>query len=289
LGRFIPVKTGDQNILKQILSNNMQNIADNAENADNDRDGLKKWEEVIWKTDISKSDTDGDGFTDGEEVAAGYDPLDSASNQKTLKKNPTQAQLSQLDFSSSVNLTDKLAESISKGIVNSGGLQNLNDSGSANLLNQGISGKETAEFIAEFHIQIPKEELKVSPDNSPLAIKKYYSSVSEIMMKDPLFFKSSNPFVSNDGQINFSFVSDYVKYYGTAIISMKNIVVPSDFFSIHKQWIELAMANKRALEALGNMEKDPLMAILAIQQGERITQEMADLMIKLSDLFKKYL
>ena len=61
------------------------------------------------------------------------------------------------------------------------------------------------------------------------------------------------------------------------------------FFNMHKQWIELMMANRRALEAMENMEQDPLMALLAIQQGERITKETADLMIKFSDLLKKRL
>jgi|GEM_PF-6804291 len=41
---------------------------------DADHDGLTIWEERVWKTDPAKADTDGDGATDGAEVAAGSDP-----------------------------------------------------------------------------------------------------------------------------------------------------------------------------------------------------------------------
>ena len=42
---------------------------------DSDSDGLKDWEEALWKTDINRADTDGDGSTDATEVAQNHDPL----------------------------------------------------------------------------------------------------------------------------------------------------------------------------------------------------------------------
>ena len=43
--------------------------------ADGDQDGLTKAEEAIFKTDITRKDTDNDGFTDGAEVEGGYSPI----------------------------------------------------------------------------------------------------------------------------------------------------------------------------------------------------------------------
>ncbi len=43
--------------------------------ADSDRDGLKDWEEELWRTDPDHSDTDGDGVTDAEEIKNGRNPL----------------------------------------------------------------------------------------------------------------------------------------------------------------------------------------------------------------------
>lgn len=41
---------------------------------DADEDGLKDWEEVLWKTDSHNKDSDRDGTSDGEEVSLGRDP-----------------------------------------------------------------------------------------------------------------------------------------------------------------------------------------------------------------------
>ena len=42
---------------------------------DDDNDGLSNSQEIIYKTNPEISDTDGDGYSDGEEVLGGYDPL----------------------------------------------------------------------------------------------------------------------------------------------------------------------------------------------------------------------
>src|SRR3990167_7988543 len=42
--------------------------------SDSDNDGLKDWEELLWKTDPRNPDTDGDGTTDNEEILAKRDP-----------------------------------------------------------------------------------------------------------------------------------------------------------------------------------------------------------------------
>jgi hypothetical protein len=50
--------------------------------ADNDEDGLSNNDEAIWGSDPDNRDTDGDGYLDGEEVAAGHDPTIPAPNDK---------------------------------------------------------------------------------------------------------------------------------------------------------------------------------------------------------------
>ena len=42
---------------------------------DNDNDGLKDWEEGLWRTDPNNPDTDGDGTNDGDEARDGRNPL----------------------------------------------------------------------------------------------------------------------------------------------------------------------------------------------------------------------
>ncbi|MDD3190875.1 MAG: hypothetical protein PHI66_04280 [Candidatus Pacebacteria bacterium] len=53
-------------------------IGTNINNPDTDGDGLSDFEEEAeWATDPLEADTDNDGYEDGSEVEAGYDPLNS--------------------------------------------------------------------------------------------------------------------------------------------------------------------------------------------------------------------
>jgi len=42
---------------------------------DTDGDGMKDWEEALWKTDPNKTDTDNDGTSDSDEIKLNRDPL----------------------------------------------------------------------------------------------------------------------------------------------------------------------------------------------------------------------
>ena len=59
--------------------------------ADPDNDGLVNFEELRFKTNPTVSDTDGDGYTDGDEIKGGYDPLKSSPghiNDKIIFESP---------------------------------------------------------------------------------------------------------------------------------------------------------------------------------------------------------
>jgi hypothetical protein len=46
-----------------------------AADIDTDQDGLRDWEERLWKTNVLLSDSDGDGTTDGSEIESSRNPL----------------------------------------------------------------------------------------------------------------------------------------------------------------------------------------------------------------------
>ncbi len=50
-------------------------IIDASSSLDGDQDGLTKQQELATGTSLTQKDTDGDGFSDGQEVSSGYSPL----------------------------------------------------------------------------------------------------------------------------------------------------------------------------------------------------------------------
>jgi hypothetical protein len=69
--RFIPSQT---------KTDNFKAAADTADTADNDGDGLPNGAELLFGTNPNNPDTDGDTYSDGDEVNVYYtDPLDETS------------------------------------------------------------------------------------------------------------------------------------------------------------------------------------------------------------------
>jgi len=98
---------------------------------DSDQDGLTDQEEHMIGTDINNPDTDGDGYSDGKELASGYNPLKPAPGDQLLpaQKNtssqtttaPISAQASENSASANAN------ESLSATDILSNPLNGLNN------------------------------------------------------------------------------------------------------------------------------------------------------------------
>jgi len=56
------------------------------EQHDYDRDGLYDAQEILFGSDIGKLDTDGDGFSDFQEVAHGYSPIDISTTTRFVRE-----------------------------------------------------------------------------------------------------------------------------------------------------------------------------------------------------------
>lgn len=60
------------------------NIIRDSADFDSDKDGLSKIEEIEQKTFLNKADSDGDGYTDGTEIKAGYSPISKTEKKKLI-------------------------------------------------------------------------------------------------------------------------------------------------------------------------------------------------------------
>ena len=91
---------------------------------DSDNDGLKDWEEIIWKTDPNNADADGDGIKDGDEVKANRNPLVKGPNDSLIEKtviNTGATKDSQGTKETNKNITTELAKTFYLNYFNASG------------------------------------------------------------------------------------------------------------------------------------------------------------------------
>lgn len=271
------------------LNKKMEEIAIRAFEIDSDNDGLKDWEEILWKTDINNSDSDNDGYSDNEEIKGGFDPLDSLSNSKTGKKGIGMEQTTFLSLSVSANLTQEIAKSMGLNIIESkekGVQPDISDP--LKFINQQ-NNQDLARFVAGFYIKIPENELKVSSDNSPAAIQKYNDEIHNAIPQNPYMNKAEDEIFAEAMQFkDFKVIDEYIQYYDKVIANMKNIAVPSDFLEIHKQLVANLMATQRVYKTIKEIDADPLRVIIALEQNNKIRKEVKNLLLNFLDLAQKH-
>jgi len=280
---FFRLGYGDKYLSKDILlkaGNNLTAVDKTIESLskDTDNDGLKDWEEALWKTDVNNSDTDGDGTTDGEEVKTGRDPLKLGPDDKLEERVYSSGQnLSQgtgvSRSTSTVNLTELFAKNL--------GLQTSNEINPLSADNQDLLSRANSstekllkDFIASFSPVLSESEFNVSSDNSKTAIEKYNKELEKIFYEIPYPKKiEGEVFIEISKTNNISLADPYIDYYKKNIERMKQVTVPSSFINDHKQWVESLTASLRVSESIKEIERDPFRTIIAIQENERIKNE----------------
>lgn len=85
-----PVENTNEVVNTEPVINNEVSTSTIDLNLDTDVDGLRDTDEInIWKTDINSADSDGDTYSDGDEVKNGYNPVGEGKlDEKDLFKNP---------------------------------------------------------------------------------------------------------------------------------------------------------------------------------------------------------
>lgn len=231
-------------------------------NKDSDNDGLKDWEEAIYRTDPQKPDTDKDGAADGEEIRMGRDPIepgpnDSISTSTALTDNAT---------SSANNLTRRLAENLTKEVI----LPQLTST-SAPIVDPNKFAKETLRLPNELKPFVSKE-IKISQDNSKKALTDYLALFDKTVAdafkntgnKSELVILSE-ALEKNDFSQMYkldAFITAYAKLIG----DLKKIYAPSDLKNFHLNYLNLALARQGAVEKIRVAGVDILKTIMGVNE-----------------------
>lgn len=263
-----------------------------SENKDTDNDGLKDWEENLYKTDPLNSDTDADGYLDGEEINSGHNPLVKGPNDKQVfyplpigdKYNITNQIFSDFDAVAKSYIEQKdqyvrdhpeitdptayMAE-VSKGA--------LNEMIRRAALYNDADWTDKANAILEknpeiFQIEISDADIKISDDNSAEAIKTYIEKLSAYLKSDNFLLQNKNLTLLENSFSTGDFIEAdiLITINDDEISKLVDTFIPSSQKELHKNALKIAITARNIFISLRGYETDPIKAIIAINEAENV-------------------
>ena len=204
---------------------------------DSDDDGLKDWEEVLWRTDSNKADSDGDGRLDGEEVKTNHDPLNPAKNDLIISNKNTGSATSSTEKKGP---SEELAiDLFSKYLYLRSGTDSLDDSTKAGLL-QDIASSTAFNINLKFTTHTLKDIKIIPGQTTPAAVNVYLNDLKAILAKnDPHSKKGESELVIFQKAVTASDATMLIKldpiinYYLRSGKAFLTVAVPSSLAQEH--------------------------------------------------------
>ena len=263
--------------------------------ADSDADGLKDWEELLWKTDPNKEDTDGDGINDNEEITLNRNPLKAGPNDKISEKEDLVAQERAVSDSNQNTLTAAYARKFlteymalkqQKGELTEEDKQNLVDSFMDNLEPLTVANQYSA------------TDIKIIADTND-SVKKYAEEMKNVFfvekhatVNEPVAFESFMKAIKNKDEKEtqkYAEILDYsISNYEELVKRLISISIPRAF---SKQYIEMINGLNNVKFAVKNMTLapiDPVKAMMGKKLYDIELQRVSDAMGNIQNIFDEY-
>lgn len=272
------------------------------ENKDSDGDGLKDWEEDLYKTDIYNPDTDGDGFLDGEEINSGHNPTVKGPGDKIAfyplplgekynitKKVLTEEQLANvlksyiiqkdqyLQDHPEITSPEEFLSRTEKATVQEIGRRAIYD----NYENLSVNAEAVLFELPEiFNVEITDQDIRISEDNSKEAIENYLLKASSFINVENFFFREQTMQALNRalGTRSFSEIQEIIKNNDAKIERLKQLLVPSSWKEIHKQGLKAIILTRNIFVSFRDLENDPLKAMAGAERLEPLFKYWTEVM-----------
>lgn len=248
--------------------------------ADTDNDGLKDWEESLWKTDPSASDTDGDGTPDGEEVASKRNPTLRGPNDAMSSNQSTGDFLYGERGEQQGNLTEQFTKAFSntigpRVISGKGKLSASDVVGIANYL-------PSKESILASVPQVKASDLVVSPTNDAAHVKEYFAAVFAVYEKHLLKFKPNEDLeilqraLTSEDMSELAKLDPAITALEESFREVKSIPVPRGYEDFAVKELSYLLRSRRMAEIIRNADTDPLLVMAILELRIDSPAEIAD-------------
>ena len=228
-----------------------------AQKSDIDKDGLPDEEEPLYRTDPLNPDTDGDGFLDGEEVAAGCSPISASPKDCEVKGLKTGWNKSK------INLTEYFSSLIIGGLL-SGDLNKSNPDFQKHIEKLADETSEIQKAMLSIDSSIL--EVSVSNDNSKNSSQKYLNILENTLAKY-FFKKGAGIDINNLSKVDFSpYLDDLDNLYK----ELAKLESPASWLEIHKKLLKFVLELRVLIYNLEQQEEDPIKAYLTMKNAGRL-------------------
>jgi len=249
---------------------------------DSDQDGLKDWEEIIYRTDASNADTDGDGTKDGEEIKQNRNPLVKGPNDAG-----EQARQEALVAEDEQKFKNNRTYDFLKKIAGAIGPQLAPDGQITKEELNSAAYQELTEEITNLQDQTPKEllpititkaDLKISPQNDFASVKKYFNAVNDVYQKTFWALKEDDLLILNGAFENNDFsglkkIDEIVSAFGSSFKEVKKIPVPDGYEDFAIKELNYLALGKFIVENFRYADQDPLNTLYMVKA--RVNQMLA--------------
>lgn len=257
---------------KKVAGDSKANYA--VSDIDTDNDGLKDWEERLWRTDSNNTDTDGDGTSDGDEVKMERDPAVAGPNDSTkevvLSKNRG---IRAITEDKSLNVS----EAISRAIFSSYLSTKTNADASAN------EAEALAILLAE---KLPDSknytlsDLNISSANTKEAYKLYGNALATALQSADTVLESELAIfaraVEKKDKQELEKLDVVISNLEKMIEGILTVPVPKASASIHLSLANSLEAVKYDISGMKLIFEDPTLAFLALNSYQRDSQKLLE-------------
>jgi hypothetical protein len=263
---------------------------------DSDNDGLKDWEEALWKTDPNKIDTDGDGTNDAEEIKTNRDPVKP--NTAKIGSTPSDQMDSELiaankkadEEFNKLSDTEKLSRTFFSQYLASKSASgvSLTESDKQIILDTAVSmteGSNTPKYSAS--------DIKITNNLSSTTIKEYGNTLSQAFFTGTSQEKVANEMdiVSQAAQTEDEKILDdlnpIIESYNKTISKILLISVPTDATIMHLKFLNDITSLKTSIEKLKKLFSDPVQAISGIDSYQNSVSELRKDLTTIKNYFIK--
>lgn len=240
--------------------------------SDIDKDGLFDKEEPLYRTDPLNKDTDGDGFLDGEEVAAGCSPILVSPRDCNLKPGLSQAEVNLTDYFASLIVGGFLSDDLNKSNPN---FQNY----IATLTEEASQIQRTVLYIDESNF-----DTETTDDDSKKTGQEYLNKLEDIL-RNHFLKKEDGQGIGINDLVDFDY-SPYLKDAETTHKELSELKSPPSWTELHKNLLKFFFELKTYFSNLDNQKEDPIKALLTLKQTKQLLKNYDNLVEKISEKIK---